>query len=260
MIKNKKLSTEEFIQRSKDVFGDTIYDYSLTEYFNMNTKVKIKCHVHDELFFQNPGNHLNKFNGCPKCKIESNKLLHISQTYTTEEFVEKASKIHKNQYDYSFVKYKNSQTFIDIKCPRHGMFKQMPYSHLSGFRCPHCNESKGEKQIVEILEKSKIKFIRQYKFDGCKHKYRLRFDFFLPDFNSCIEFDGKQHFIAIDKFGGTESLKYIQLIDSIKTNYCKSNNINLLRISYKEDISIVLNQYIEKQHQIIININENKII
>ena len=76
----------------------------------------------------------------------------------------------------------------------------------------------------------------------------LPFDFYIPQYNLCIEFDGKQHFIPTDfKSNSTEEekLKYFELVqmrDNIKTDYCKNNNINLLRIKYTENIEEKLSE------------------
>lgn len=58
--------------------------------------------------------------------------------YTTVEFITKASQLHDNKYDYSKVIYVNSRTKVDIVCPKHGVFKQLPSSHLYGNGCPKC--------------------------------------------------------------------------------------------------------------------------
>ena len=60
----------------------------------------------------------------------------------------------------------------------------------------------------------------------------------------CIEYDGEQHFKAVDHFGGQEGLRIRQLHDKIKTEYCKDNNILLLRIKYDENIEDKLNSFI----------------
>jgi len=70
----------------------------------------------------------------------------------------------------------------------------------------------------------------------------LSFDFYLPEHNTCIEFDGKQHYEIIEKWGGLENLKDIQKRDKIKNLYCKENNVNLIRIKYDEDICGKLNK------------------
>lgn len=78
---------------------------------------------------------------------------------------------------------------------------------------------------------------------------KLRFDFYLPTYNTCIEFDGKQHFEAINFFGGEENLKLTQLRDSQKNQYCIQNNIDLYRISYNDidNIYTILQQIFEEK-------------
>lgn len=61
----------------------------------------------------------------------------------------------------------------------------------------------------------------------------MRFDFYLPQYNTLIEYDGKQHFEPIEFFGGEEKFNKLQENDKIKNEYCKNNKIPLIRISYK---------------------------
>ena len=60
----------------------------------------------------------------------------------------------------------------------------------------------------------------------------LYFDFYLPDYNCCIEYDGEQHYISTGYYGGKEKLNRNQENDNIKNNYCKEHNIKLIRIPY----------------------------
>ncbi|MDP2692708.1 MAG: zinc-ribbon domain-containing protein [bacterium] len=113
-----------------------------------------------------------------------------------------------------------------------------------GSRCSVCSESKGERMIVKILLNNNIKYERQQKFDGCVNKILLRFDFYLPNINICIEYDGELHFEAKDFFGGIKRLKEIQKNDGIKNEFCLKNNIPLLRISYKENIEEKLTSFL----------------
>ena len=104
---------DEFIEKAKEVHRDK-YDYSLVDYKNNSTKVKIICSEHG-VFNQTPNSHISGSNGCSKCsgkfKITANILKH------------KAKIIHGSKYDYSLVsEIKNSTTKIKIVCPEHGMF------------------------------------------------------------------------------------------------------------------------------------------
>ncbi len=62
----------------------------------------------------------------------------MSKKKTTQEFIQDAYCIHGDKYNYKLVDYKNNKTKIKIICPEHGVFEQMPGSHLSGIRCPVC--------------------------------------------------------------------------------------------------------------------------
>ena len=105
---------------------------------------------------------------------------------------------------------------------------------MRGANCPKCNSSRGETKIDKYLKDNNIKYESQKKFDECKYKNKIPFDFYLPDYNLCIEFDGVQHFEPVNKFGGEEALKINKEKDSIKNKFCKDNNIDLLRIHYTE--------------------------
>ena len=66
------------------------------------------------------------------------------------------------------------------------------------------------------------------------HVKRLRFDFYLPEYNTCIEYDGRQHFTPVEVFGGEEGYFKTKKRDGIKNKYCKDNNIGSLRIPYNQ--------------------------
>ena len=103
---------------------------------------------------------------------------------------------------------------------------------------PSCGcliESKGEKKIALALKSLNIKYIQQYIFDNCRNPKTnclLRFDFYLPDYNYCIEYDGKQHFQ--EWTFGDDALIDRQYRDNIKNQYCQDNKIKLIRIPYTE--------------------------
>ncbi|MFW6233256.1 MAG: hypothetical protein ACOC3Z_01185, partial [Nanoarchaeota archaeon] len=228
---SKQFSNDFFISKLKSLFSDK-YDYSLVNYINIRTKVKIICPIHG--IFQIYPKHLLLYKiGCYKCKNGIN-------------FINKSNKVHNNKYNYENIIYENSHTKVNIKCLSHGIFKQLPYQHLNGHGCPTCNESKGEKEISSILENHQIKYIKQKIFKDCKFKSYLKFDFYLPDFNTCIEFDGEQHFMVKENWGGEKEFKNIQKRDKIKNEYCKNNNIKLIRIKYDDNTNKVLSSYFNK--------------
>lgn len=107
--------------------------------------------------------------------------------------------------------------------------------------CGLCNhKSFGEENIDKILSSLGIKYISQKSFDDCinpRTGRKLFFDFYLPDYNCCIEYDGEQHFESKSEYSSPgwrteKNLVETQYRDSIKNNYCKEHNIKLIRIPY----------------------------
>jgi hypothetical protein len=225
----KRNTLNNFIEQAKSIHGDK-YNYSLVEYVSNYTKVKIICPKHG-VFEQKPNSHITGKSGCLICsgKYKSDKNF----------FIEKSKKIHDSFYDYSLVDYKNNNIKVKIICPKHGVFEQKPNNHLSGQNCPICRNSKGELEIKKWLEKNNIIHIQQHKFDGCMFKRHLKFDFYIPEYNMCIEYDGKQHYEIIEHWGGEESLFKIQMRDLIKDEYCRCNNIKLIRFKFSDDMEMI---------------------
>jgi hypothetical protein len=106
-----------FIERSNKIYNNK-YDYSLSKYKNMHTKISIICPIHGH-FIKSPAQHL-RGQGCKKCSQGS-----------TETFIEKAKLIHNNFYDYSHVNYTGANNKVKIICPIHGEFLQKPSSHVN---------------------------------------------------------------------------------------------------------------------------------
>jgi very-short-patch-repair endonuclease len=287
----KKLTTEEFILKSKEIHGDK-YDYSQVTYINNSTPVEI---IHDVVAYEQlPQNHLKGF------KCENNKKM------TENDFIRKSKEIHGDKYDYSLVDFKNVRS--KIKIIYNGViYEQLGYAHLQGkspemvpfkitndvfiekskiihgdifdYSLVDCNgsnnkvkliykekvykqclsdhlrghlprgiiiDSKGVRDIISILEDRKIKYNREHYYKDCKNVNYLRFDFYLPDYNILIEYDGRQHFEVVDIWGGEEGLKKTKINDNIKNDYCKKNGIPLLRISHFENVEDELNKYLTR--------------
>jgi hypothetical protein len=225
---NIKYTKDTFIQKCEEIYGSNVYDkydFSLVEYRDNKTKVKIICKKHNGVFEQRPDMFLQK-HGCDFCGGTFKS--------STKDFVEKSNIKHNFEYDYSHVIYKNAHTKVEIGCQKHGWFSQKAHSHLRGDGCPFCNSSKGEIKIKKFLDKYNIIFEPQKKFNGCKFKNTLPFDFYLPEHKTCIEFDGVQHYKIVEHFGGNQSFKLNKIKDNIKNKFCKENGINLIRISYEE--------------------------
>lgn len=141
--------------------------------------------------------------------------------------------------------YVNSATPVTILCPIHGKFLQSPSHHLQHEGCPICNKSRGETSVKVWLSNHSIKYIEQFKVPIDKSINSSGYayvDFYLPDFNTFIEYNGIQHYVAKDYFGGELRLKQQQNRDQYLRNYCVSNNVNLIEIKYDQDIVKILNE------------------
>lgn len=115
--------------------------------------------------------------------------------------------------------------------------------------CGCLGKSKGEYLIQEYLKSKNIEYKPQYGFKGLygKSNYLLKFDFYLPKYNTCIEFQGLQHFKSIDFFGGEEYFIIRQENDNKKKEYCEKHNIGLLYITYEDNIEKCLDNFFNEK-------------
>ena len=226
-----KLTTEQWINKAKEIHGDK-YNYSVTMYSTAKTKLKIICSKHGEQEML-PHHHIKGY-GCGKCGKEQINISNGKQL-SQEEFLEKISSLQGLDFTNSI--YTNRRSNIIVKCLIHGDYTTKAEMLIKGCGCPKCKSSKGEDAIELWLLSNNIRYEQQKRLKGCEYIKPLQFDFYLPDYNMCIEYDGKQHFQPIKFFGGIESFKDIIIKDDIKNRFCTKNNISLLRISYKENIN-----------------------
>ena len=227
----ERLTTKYFIKQAFVIHGDK-YDYSKVNYINNKTNVIITCPEHGE-FKQIPYIHL-RGSGCSNCgSIKSSEKNVISFDTILMRF----RTVHGNKYNYTKTSYVGTEKNMEITCPEHGEFKQRPDNHIKGSGCPKCNESSGEREVRLWLNKNNISYEPQHKFNGCQNILPLSFDFYLPEHNTCVEYQGKQHYQPIEFFGGESSFKKQQKLDKIKREYCQNNNITLLEIKYNEKVN-----------------------
>ena len=234
--KSKLYSIDEIKRKLTEKYDDK-FSFDFENYETLESKIKCICREHGE-FIIRVSSLLKGFN-CWKCRNTQPFKLDYSL------FIEKAIKIHGEYYDYSNVVYVDNKQKIKIKCPNHGDFFQTPGAHLAGQGCPICKMSKGEKSIRLLLISKNIDFIPQHSFNSLK---KYSFDFYLPKFNICIEYDGEYHFNEINRVGGKTYLEKIKKRDNVKNDFCKLNNIDILRIPYWNfnEINKIINDYLEK--------------
>ena len=225
----KTLTLDNFIRKAKIVHGDK-YDYSQIKSME-NGSIPVTIGYNGIYYTQRPYDHLSG-------KRPENRVLSVRKTI--KKFIDDANLVHDYKYSYDKAIYVTNRVKLIITCPIHGDFEQIPNSHLGGSGCPTCKDSIGEKEIAKFLKEHDINYDRQHKFTDCKNQNPLPFDFYIPSFRMCIEFDDIQHFEPVKYFGGIDRFNQIKINDSIKNEYCEDNYINLIRIRYDDDIYRVL--------------------
>jgi very-short-patch-repair endonuclease len=192
------------------------------KYKTARATIKCRCRVDGHIWNATP-DALLRGQGCPICNGGIKK--------THRQFIDELREI--NPYIQVLGKYINTDTKIKCKCLRDGNVWMVTPNHLlRGIGCPKCKQSHGERKVEIILNNNNIRYMREYRFNDCRYKQPLPFDFYLPDYNVCIEYDGSQHFKPYDRWGGEAALISVRKRDSIKTNYCKCKGIGLIRIPY----------------------------
>ena len=217
----KRLSYE-YVKEYIENFG---YKLLSKEYKNNKTELEIQCNDCGNIFHMR----FNNFkDGKHRCECKSKPLI------LTYEYVK--NYIESCGYKLLSKEYKNNATYLLVWCgnPNHKPYK-VKFNNFKdcNSRCPECNtNSKGEEKIKEILIKYNIKFNQQYLFNDCRNTRPLPFDFYLPQYNVAIEYDGKQHY-KLDCFNmNLLDLMNLKYNDNKKTQYCNDNNIKLIRIPY----------------------------
>lgn len=117
---------------------------------------------------------------------------------------------------------------------------------LTGTSSCGCLKSKGELQIIQLLQMLKIQYITQYAPENCKNQLQLKFDFYLPELNTIIEYNGAQHYEAINFLGGEKRFETQQKCDNIKKQWCIDNNVKLVEIPYT-DYKLLTTQYLKEK-------------
>jgi hypothetical protein len=223
-----KMDIHSFIIKS-NIIHKSRYDYSKVVFIDRITPVEIICKIHGS-FFQTPKNHLSHTSGhgCSKCKADSTKNRF---SMMSDEFENRANKIHNNYYSYP-EKYINIEKPLKIICPLHGEFYQRPNNHLKGHGCAECKQYKCEKITGKIIEELfGIKPTHNHIIRLSNRK-RLYIDYFfnVKGVDYAVEYNGLQHYQPVEFFGGLKGHKEAVRRDKIKEEWCKNNNTRLITI------------------------------
>jgi len=226
----RKYTKEEFLQLAKEVHPNNLDDYSLIDYVNLSTKINIKCNIHGIIPPQLPSDHLQGHR-CSKCGKDK---LSLQFRLTLDDFIKRSNIIHNNFYDYSEVKYINTETKVDIKCPLHGIFPQTPHNHLNGTKCPTC-KTKTESKLLEKIKNIYPTIQPQLRTNWCKNKKTdrcLPFDFVIEKYKIIIELDGLQHFKQVSNWQSPEEANKR---DIYKMKCANQNGYSIIRL-LQEDV------------------------
>lgn len=223
IYKHKVKDTNIFKKEMYEKVGE---EYSLlSEYINTNTRVKVKHNKCGNTYSIAPRDFL-KGSRCSKCQNEKDRM-------TQEEWDYKVYELIKNEYTF-LEHYKGNGIKISV---RHNIcnheYKVKPNNFITGHRCPLCKSSIGERLISEYLEGNDIAYIPQHTFDDLKGKKgKYRYDFYLPEYNILIEYQGIQHYKPISFFGGIDTFNKQKNRDEIKKEYAVKNDIKYIEVPF----------------------------
>lgn len=235
-----KKTNEQF---KKEVYGLVGNEYTFLDiYVNADTKIKVKHNKCEQVYKVTPSNFI-RGSRCPYCSANIIK--------TNSRFKREVEDLVGNEYTFLDY-YRGAFAKIKVKHNKCGnIYEVRPTDFISHqSRCPYCNSPKGETIIGKILDSLNIDYEYQKTFSNLKDVQPLSYDFFIPDQAILIEYQGKQHYQAIDYFGGEDQFKLQRKHDKMKADYAKGHSYNLIAIPYTEDTFTKIKKYL-LQHGLI---------
>lgn len=230
-------SMERFLREVSSLLDVNDYLFSDFEKINRyNSKFRVQCKKCGHSWLATPDNFFRCGKRCSVCRrgaqwSEQRVIKEFSLLEDKDNYILLTNSNIKGVFSKFHIKCK--------KCDNTWETNSINFFH-SKTRCPNCIFSRGEQRISRFLDSNKIKFEPQKKFDTCKDKNVLRFDFYLPDYTLLIEFNGIQHYTPVC-FGKTNDIEVLkeklvkcQSRDAIKKQWTTDNNYRFLIIKYDE--------------------------
>lgn len=223
-----RMPHDEFVKRMRKIHPDIMV---LSEYVNRKIKVICSCLICGLNWEASPNNLLSGY-GCPQCGKERAGL---SRRKSNDEFIDEMRSIHPNIQILS--PYSDAKSKVECLCLRCGHHFKMTPDHLTNGRCscPRCKQSRGEERITVWLETHNIPYIPQFRFSELcgVGGGLLSYDFYLPEHNILIEFQGQFHDGTVP-FQTNNGLQRQQTHDRLKREFAVAHHIKLLEIWYYE--------------------------
>ena len=228
-----KTNDVNYDKRAKRICLENNYELITTAYSNAKMDIEFICPIHGEqtMLLEN----LLHGHKCIKCSYEERgDNMGYDKQYIKSVVESYNGNILLNPNEYKDVITRNLR--IRCSCGNIYITSFVNYFKHNVRQCYSCSckESIGEKRIREYLESHNIDFVQEKRFPDCRKNKPLPFDFYLPQYNLIIEFDGQQHFKNV----GFMDYETTKENDKIKNQYCQSHNIDLLRIPYWEGNNI----------------------
>lgn len=223
----------------KELFKKRGYELRSTEYVNNTTPLNYICLKHmDKGVLQITLRDFLSGRGCKYCGREATTLGRRLSSEKLKSLCEEMDMIYVG----CSIDNANQSSLIHYICPKHtdiGVQKKLAQNFRKKTGCPLCSVLKGEKKISNLFDSWNFSYTPQKRFEECKDKYTLPFDFYLDTFNILVEYDGEFHYKPIRKGSMSdeqafEEFSRVRLHDSIKTKFCIEHHIPLIRIPYWE--------------------------
>ena len=235
----RKKSHEKFVEELYEINEDIKV---IGKYTGSQNKVDCECLIHNKEFSMTPAHLLSGKTGCKNC---IDIKFHLGGLKSHGQFIKELCVI--NDSIEVLGRYDGAKSRIEVRCLKCGhIWAPFADSLLHGYGCPCCKRSKGEEKIEKYLIDNNIRFESQKKFSDLRNALPLSYDFYLPEYNVLIEYQGQFH-------DGTTSMvlrdKYFdrqQKNDALKRNYAKYNGYNLLEIWYYDfdNVDSIIDKFI----------------
>lgn len=230
----RRIDNTRSLEEIQSIVGDNIEIVS--GYEKVTSRVRCKCRVcHNEwdaLIYN-----LIQGSGCPQCRaVRLSELMRRDKDWFDAKLAEITSEV------ICIGDYTTTRAKARFKCMKCGdPFIATPHNVLQGSKCPRCSISKGEDLVLQNLIENQINYVAQKKFEGLVGVggRKLSYDFYLPEYNLLIEFQGRGHYEPV-AFANRENLSAEEQFekqvehDRRKREYAENNGYKLLEISYKE--------------------------